>query len=186
MTADRRLRAAILGATGAVGQRFIEILSSHPWFELACLAASDRSEGKSYREACSWQLSSLMPECVASMAVEGATPREGIDVAFSALSASVAGDVEVAWAQKGIAVFSNARNHRMAPDVPLIIPEVNADHLETARSQKDTRKFPSSGFIVTNPNCSTTFLTMALAPLQRAFGVKRVSVVTLQAISGAG
>jgi len=183
---EKPLRAAILGATGAVGQRFIETLATHPWFEITRLSASERSEGKSYHEACRWQLSTSIPERIASMPVEDVNPREDIDVAFSALSADIASEVELGWAENGVAVFSNARNHRMEDDVPLLIPEVNGDHLELVRTQSKRRGFPSSGFIATNPNCSTTFLAMALAPLERAFGLTRVSVVTLQAISGAG
>jgi aspartate-semialdehyde dehydrogenase len=177
---------AILGATGAVGQRFIETLNGHPWFEITRLCASERSEGKLYGEACRWQLDSALPEVAASMPVEDVSPREDVDLAFSALSASIAGDTEAAWAMAGIPVFSNARNHRMAPDVPLLIPEVNGEHLKLIGKQRTNRGYPDSGFIVTNPNCSTIFLAMALAPLERAFGLKKVAVVTLQAISGAG
>jgi aspartate-semialdehyde dehydrogenase len=186
MGRDERLRVGVLGATGTVGQRFIEILNGHPWFEITHLAASERSEGKPYGEACRWQLGSILPERVASMPVNDIAPREDVDLVLSALSASVAGDVEEAWAKSGAAVFSNARNHRMAPDVAILVPEVNAEHLELIGKQQVARGFPQSGFIVTNPNCSTTFLAMALAPLARTFGLKRVSVVTLQAVSGAG
>jgi aspartate-semialdehyde dehydrogenase len=186
MGTDKRLRVAILGATGAVGQRFIESLNAHPWFEITYLSASERSEGKPYGEACRWQLDSILPERVSSMPVNDIAPRGDIDLVFSALAASVAGDVEVAWAKSGVPVFSNARNHRMAHDVPLLVPEVNAEHLKLVGKQKSGRGYPESGFIITNPNCSTTFLAMALAPLERTFGLKRVSVVTLQAISGAG
>jgi aspartate-semialdehyde dehydrogenase len=180
-----RSRAAILGATGAVGQRFVELLSQHPWFEIARLCGSERSAGKPYGEACRWRLASPLPEPVAALPVFGAEPEEGIDLAFSALDAGVAGPIEEAWARAGVAVFSNARNHRLAPDVPLLVPEVNASHLSLVERQRAGRGF-SRGFIVTNPNCSTTFLAMALAPLASAFGLRRVSVVTLQAISGAG
>jgi aspartate-semialdehyde dehydrogenase len=186
MGAQRSVRVAVLGATGAVGQRFIETLNGHPWFELTRLSASERSEGKAFGEACRWQLDSELPETIAAMPVEDLSPRKGVDLAFSALAASVAGDVETAWAKMGIPIFSNARNHRMAPDVPLLVPEVNGEHLKLITRQKSQRGFPDSGFIVTNPNCSTTFLAMALAPLERTFGLNRVSVVTLQAISGAG
>lgn len=182
----RLLKAAILGATGAVGQRFVELLSSHPWFEVTRVAASDRSAGKPYREACRWRLSSPLPEKLASQIVEGTEPDNDIDLAFSALSASVASDVEMAWARAGVPVFSNARSHRLAPDVPLLIPEINPDHLELVSKQKESRRLPDSGFIVTNANCSTTVLAMALAPVERYFGLRKVSVVTLQAVSGAG
>lgn len=180
------MRVAILGATGAVGQRFVELLSSHPWFEISRLAASERSEGRSYDEACRWQLESALPPEVASMPVEDVTPQQQIDLAFSALSASVAEGIELDWAASGVAVFSNARCHRMASDVPLLIPEVNGEHLQLVHHQRTARGFPANGCIVTNPNCSTTFLAMALAPLERSFGLQRVSVVTLQAVSGAG
>ncbi len=182
----KNLKVAIVGATGAVGQKFVEILARHPWFEVAHLAASERSEGKTYGEACRWQQSSAMPERLAAMPVGNVSPRKQVDLVFSALSAAVAEDIELSWAASGVPVFSNARNHRMASDVPLLIPEVNADHMELVRNQSVTRKFPPRGFIVTNPNCSTTFLAMALAPLERAFGLQKASVVTLQAISGAG
>jgi aspartate-semialdehyde dehydrogenase len=180
------LKVAILGATGAVGQRFIELLASHPWFEVARLCASDRSAGRLYQEACGWRLPSPLPDEMGLRRVEGMEPVGGIDLAFSALSASVASEVELAWAQAGVPVFSNARNYRMDEDVPLLIPEINPDHLELVSKQKKSRGFPESGFIVTNANCSTTVLAMALAPLERAFGVQKVSVVTLQAVSGAG
>jgi aspartate-semialdehyde dehydrogenase len=182
----RPLRAAILGATGAVGQRFVELLVRHPWFEIRCLAASERSSGRSYGEACSWRLPTPLPEHVAREKVVDVEPRDGIDVAFSALVAEAAKDVEPAWARAGVPVFSNARSYRMEADVPLLIPEVNPDHLELVSLQSGRRGFPESGFLVTNANCSTTFLAMALAPLEREFGVEKVSVVTLQAISGAG
>jgi len=185
VTQERRLRAAILGATGAVGQRFVELLSEHPWFEIARLVGSERSAGKRYAEACRWRLATTLPEAVAALPVESAEPSEEIDVAFSALDALVAGEIEEAWARAGVPVFSNARNHRLAADVPLLVPEINAEHLSLIIRQRSGRGF-SRGFIVTNPNCSTTFLAMALAPLQSAFGLRRVSVVTLQAISGAG
>lgn len=176
----------MLGATGAVGQRFVERLDGHPQFVVSRVAASERSQGKPYREACTWRLPVPMPEAVGALTVQDLTPDPGIAIAFSALTADVAEEVEVAWAKAGVAVFSNARNHRMAPDVPLLIPEVNADHLSLAACQAETRRFPATGFLATNPNCSATFLTMALAPLHRAFGVEAVSVVTLQAVSGAG
>ena len=186
MKPDRPLRVAILGATGAVGQRFVALLSNHPWFEVTRVAASERSAGKTYREACRWHMTSSMPEGVASLIVTDLSVSDDIDLAFSALTADVAGDVEVTWARAGVPVFSNARNHRMDPDVPLVIPEVNPDHLSLIASQGETRGFPASGFLVTNANCSATFLAMALAPLHRTFGVDMVSVVTMQAISGAG
>ena len=186
MKPDRPLRIAILGATGAVGQRFVALLSDHPWFEITRVAASERSAGKTYRDACRWLLPSPMPNGVAPLIVTGLSASDDIDLAFSALTADVAGDVEVCWAQAGVPVFSNARNHRMEPDVPLMIPEVNPDHLRLIPGQCESRQFPTSGFLVTNANCSATFLAMALAPLHRTFGVEFVSVVTMQAVSGAG
>lgn len=186
MTPDRRLQTAVLGATGAVGQRFVSMLANHPRFEIARLAASERSAGKPYREACRWILPTPLPDEVGAIVVEPMDASGGVDVAFSALSADVAGEVELRWARTGVPVFSNARNHRMDPDVPLLIPEVNPEHLQLIPGQQEARGLPPTGFVVTNANCSATILTMALAPLHRAFGVEFVSVVTLQAISGAG
>ncbi len=186
MKPDRPLRVAILGATGAVGQRFVALLSNHPWFDVTRVAASERSAGKTYREACRWLVPSRMPEGIAPLIVSDLSASDDIDLAFSALTADVAGDVELTWARAGVPVFSNARNHRMEPDVPLMIPEVNPDHLGLIPGQSKARGFPASGFLVTNANCSATFLAMALAPLHRTFGVELVSVVTMQAVSGAG
>lgn len=183
---ERRLKVAVLGATGAVGQRFVELLSSHPWFELARLAASDRSAGKPYREASAWRLPAPIADDLASTTVTDMEPDGEIDMAFSALTAEVAPEIEMAWAKAGVPVFSNAKSYRMEPDVPLLIPEINADHLAILDYQKSAREFPGKGFIVTNANCSTTVLAMALAPIERAFGLERLTVVTLQAISGAG
>jgi aspartate-semialdehyde dehydrogenase len=183
---SKRLKTAVLGATGAVGQRFVELLADHPWFEMTRLSASDRSSGKSYQEACGWRLPSPIPRAAAGQIVEDMEPDGSVDLAFSALSADVAPEVEMAWARAGVPVFSNARSYRLEPDVPLLIPEINPDHLELIAKQKAFRQLPDSGFIVTNANCSTTVLAMALAPIERAFGLRRVSVVTLQAISGAG
>ena len=181
-----RLKVAILGATGAVGQRFIELLASHPWFEVARLAASERSAGKRYQDACGWRLASPIPEKIANEVVEGMEPDGETDLAFSALTASVAPEIEMAWAKAGVPVFSNARSYRLEPDVPLLIPEINPEHLGLIEKQKKLRELPGRGFIITNANCSTTVLAMALAPLERAFGLRRLSVVTLQAVSGAG
>ena len=181
-----KLQVAVLGATGAVGQRFVQRLDGHPQFAVNRVVGSERSQGKTYREACTWRLAAPMPEAVGELTVQDPTPDPNIAIAFSALTADVAEDVEVAWAKAGVAVFSNARNHRMAPDVPLLIAEVNADHLALAACQAANRGFPATGLLATNPNCSATFLTMALAPLYRAFGVEAASVVTLQAVSGAG
>lgn len=185
-TSGRPLRAAVLGATGAVGQRFVQRLDRHPWFEVTRLAASPQSAGRPYHEACRWYLAEEMPDSAASQTVSDMEPDSEIDVAFSALTADVAASVEPAWAAAGVPVFSNARSFRMEPDVPLLVPEVNADHLDLVTCQRTTRGWPSGGAIVTNANCSTTFLAMALAPLHAAFGVERVVAVTLQAVSGAG
>lgn len=181
---DPRLPVAVLGATGAVGQRFVALLDGHPWFRLAAVCASDRSAGKRYGEAVRWHLDRPIPEAAAAMEVLPCRPGIDARVAFSGLDAAVAGDIESEFAASGHAVVSNAKNHRMAPDVPLLVPEVNADHLELLRGQR--KHYPSGGFIVTNPNCSTVGLVMTLAPLHAAFGVERVVVATLQAVSGAG
>ncbi|HET7747306.1 MAG TPA: aspartate-semialdehyde dehydrogenase [Vicinamibacteria bacterium] len=179
----RRIPVGILGATGAVGQRFVQLLADHPWFEIAELAASDRSAGKAYREACTWRLATAPPDRVAGMVVKSCDARFEAPLLFSGLDSSVAGDVEAELAGRGHAVVSNARNHRMDPDVPLLIPEVNPDHLAALDVQ---RRRTGRGYIVTNPNCSVVGLAMALAPLHRRFGVESVAVVTLQALSGAG
>jgi len=173
----------VLGATGAVGQRFIQLLADHPWFEVAELAASDRSAGKRYAEACVWRLPGGPPADVARLPVAACNGTFRSRVLFSALDSAVAGEFEADLAARGHAVVSNARNHRMDPDVPLLIPEVNADHLEALATQ---RRRTGGGYIVTNTNCSVVGLAMALAPLERAFGLESVAVVTLQALSGAG
>ena len=180
----QKLRVGILGATGAVGQQFVRLLDGHPWFEVTALAASERSAGKPYREAAKWVLSDPIPDWAADLTVERAAPGLACDVVFSGLDAGVAGEVEAAFAAAGYGVLSNARNHRLDPAVPLLIPEVNPDH--TALLDRQTFDPEGRGFIVTNPNCSTVGLVCALAPLHAAFGVERVHVVTLQALSGAG
>jgi aspartate-semialdehyde dehydrogenase len=181
-----RLKVGVLGATGAVGQRFVQLLDGHPWFELTALAASERSAGKCYAEAVSWRLDTPIPAAARELPVLPAEPGGGLacDVLFSALDAAVAGPIEEAFARAGCAVLSNARNHRMAEDVPLLVPEVNADHTALIAVQRKRRGW--KGFIATNPNCSTAALTLALAPLDRRFGIKSVVVTTLQAVSGAG
>jgi aspartate-semialdehyde dehydrogenase len=179
-----KIPVGVLGATGAVGQRFVQLLDGHPWFELVAVAASERSAGKPYREACAWRLDVPMPAAASALVVQPVEPRLPCDVVFSALDAAVAGPAEEAFAAAGCAVLSNARNHRMADDVPLLVPEVNPDHTALIAAQR--RKRGWKGFIATNPNCSTATLVLALAPLERAFGLKAVAVTTLQAISGAG
>ena len=176
------IRVGILGATGAVGQKFVALLNNHPWFEITALAASHRSAGKPYREAAQWMGTTPIPENVARMEVVETKPDLPCDLVFSGLSSSVAGEVERAFAKAGYPVISNAKNYRMQEDVPLLIPEVNPDHLALVEQQD----WDSDGFIVTNPNCSTVGLVCALRPLVDAFGVDAVQVTTLQALSGAG
>ncbi len=177
-----KLRVGILGATGAVGQKFVSLLEGHPWFELTALAASERSAGKSYGEAAHWIESTPLPASVAQMEVQLCEPGLDCDLVFSGLDSSVAGPVEKAFAAAGYPVISNAKNHRMDDDVPLLIPEVNPEHLALIERQNHA----SNGFIVTNPNCATVGLTVALKPLQDAFGIDAVQVTTMQALSGAG
>ena len=181
---DERIPVAILGATGAVGQRFVSLLDGHPWFRVAALAASDRSAGRPYGEAVRWFLEAPIPEWARGMEVLACRPGLDARVAFSGLDSAVAGEIEEEFARAGHAVVSNSGNHRMDPDVPLLIPEINADHLELIEAQKRRRQ--GAGFIVTNPNCSTVGLAMAAAPIHRAFGITRLLAVTLQAVSGAG
>ena len=178
-----RIDVGILGATGTVGQQFIRVLAHNPWFRAAWLAASERSEGRPYREAATWRLPDALPADVASLVVEPCVPGRGPRLVFSALDAATARDVEPAFARAGHIVVSNASSYRMAEDVPLLIPEVNASHLSVIARQRRERGW--SGAIVTNPNCSTVVLAMALAPL-RPFGLRSVVVTTLQAVSGAG
>ncbi len=179
-----RLKAGVLGATGAVGQRFVQLLAGHPWFDLVALAASERSAGKCYGEAVAWRLDTPLPAAARELPVQAAEPGLECDIVFSALDANFAGPIEEAFAKAGYAVLSNARNHRMAEDVPLLVPEVNADHAALIPVQKMRRGW--KGFIATNPNCATATLTLALAPLDRLFGLASVAVTTLQAVSGAG
>jgi len=173
----------VLGATGVVGQQFVSRLARHPWFRCTWLAASERSEGKAYKSVAPWKLSTPIPETSADRIVEACVPGRGPKVVFSGLDASVAGDIERAFAEAGHLVVSNARNFRMDPLVPLLIPEVNADHLSLIPEQRRAKGW--SGAIVTNPNCSTIVLALALAPL-RAFNIRAVVVSTMQAVSGAG
>lgn len=179
---QRKYKAGILGATGAVGQKFIEILSNHPWFEISVLAASERSAGKKYRDAANWIGTKPIPAEIADLDVVEAKPGFEADVVFSGLDANVAEEIERDFAVAGYPVVSNARNYRMRDDVPLLIPEVNPDHTALIERQN----WGSGGYIVTNPNCSTVGLVTALRPLVDAFGVEVVQVVTMQALSGAG
>lgn len=181
---DNRIPVAILGATGAVGQTFVRLLDGHPWFRLAEVAASERSTGKSYAEATHW-IEGALPAEIAALEVKPCDPdRIASPVVFSALDAGAAGELEPAFARAGRIVLSNAKNYRMEPDVPLVIPEVNAAHLQLINAQRIARGW--RGAIVTNANCAATVAAMALAPLHETFGVKSVLAVTMQAVSGAG
>ncbi len=182
----KKVKVGILGATGMVGQRFIQLLENHPWFELSELAASERSAGKSYEKAVAgrWKLETPIPPEVKKMLVKECSPGLGCRLVFSALDAEIAGPLEEKFARAGYVVSSNSRNHRLDDDVPLLIPEVNADHLAIIEEQK--KRFNDKGFIVTNPNCSTIGLVLAVAPLHKKFGIKKIMVTTLQALSGAG
>jgi len=179
-----RIPVAVLGATGAVGQRFLERLARHPRFEIAAVAASDRSAGKTYGEACAWRLPEAPPAGLSEMVVRRAEPDLPGVIVFSALDSETARSVEPRFAQAGYRVFSNAAAHRMEPDVPLLVPEINAGHIELLQTQRRRRGW--RGTLVTNPNCSATQLALALAPLERAFGIERAFVTTMQAVSGAG
>jgi aspartate-semialdehyde dehydrogenase len=168
-----------------VGQRLVHLLADHPWFELTEVAASERSSGKTYAEAVRWHLETPVPAAASDLVVKGLDPSLDCDFVFSALDSSVAGPAEEDFARAGYPVVSNSRNHRMDPDVPLLIPEVNAAHLDAIPLQQKNRGY-DTGFIVTNPNCSTAGLVLVLKPLADAFGLEKIFVVTLQAISGAG
>jgi aspartate-semialdehyde dehydrogenase len=182
---DKKLRAGVLGATGLVGQRIVHLLANHPWFELTEVAASERSSGRTYAEAARWHLDAPIPDAAGKLVVKGLEPSLECDFVFSALDSSVAGAAEEDFARAGYPVVSNSRNHRMDPDVPLLIPEVNAAHLGAIPLQRKSRGY-DAGFIVTNPNCSTAGLVLVLKPLADAFGLEKIFVVTLQAMSGAG
>jgi aspartate-semialdehyde dehydrogenase len=183
--AAKKWRAGVLGATGLVGQRLVKLLANHPWFELTEVAASERSSGKSYSDAVRWHLDGLIPESARSLVVKSLDLSLDCDFVFSALDSSVAGGAEEDFARAGYPVVSNSKNHRMDPDVPLLIPEVNASHLDAIPAQQKNRGY-DTGFIVTNPNCSTAGLVLVLKPLADAFGLEKVFAVTLQAVSGAG
>jgi aspartate-semialdehyde dehydrogenase len=178
-----RIEVGILGATGMVGQHFIKFLQGHPWFDLKWLGASDRSAGKRYRDAMTWHLAGGTPATVADLQVQDCKPGNAPRLLFSAMDASVATEIERAFAEAGHVVVSNSKNHRMEKDVPLLVPEVNPDHLKLVPGQQRNRGW--KGQIVTNPNCSTVGLTMGLGPLKQ-FGITKVIVTTMQAISGAG
>ena len=174
----------ILGATGMVGQRFIQLLENHPWFEVAWLAASDRSSGKKYGDAAKWRLDTPLPERIARMTVSPAEPEGAPKIIFAALDADIARAMEPKFAAAGCAVVSNSSAFRMHANVPLVIPEVNPDHLHLIEEQPWRKE--SGGYMVTNPNCSAIGLVMALKPIEERFGIEQIFVTTMQAISGAG
>ena len=185
-----RRQVGILGATGMVGQRFIQLLNNHPWFEITWLAASDRSAGKTYAEACKWKLDTPLPKHIAAMTVmpnvpEGTPTGKLPKIIFAALDSDVAKELEPKFAAAGCAVISNSSAFRMVADVPLVVPEVNVDHLDLLE-QQSWRKQTSAGYIVTNPNCCAIGLVLALKPLEERFGIESLFVSTMQAVSGAG
>jgi len=183
-----RRNVGILGATGAVGQRFIQLLANHPWFNITWLAASDRSAGKTYAEACAWRLDTPLPERIASMVLQPNTPETAgaalPRIIFSSVDAPIAKELEPLFAAAGCAVISNSSAFRMGANVPLVVPEVNADHLEVIESQPTRKR--SGGYLVTNPNCCAIGLVLPLAPLAQRFGIEKLFVSTMQAVSGAG
>jgi len=183
-----RRNVGILGATGAVGQRFIQLLAEHPWFNITWLAASDRSAGKTYAEACQWRLETPLPEHIAQMVLQPNTPEaagaELPRIIFSSVDAPIARELEPRFAAAGCAVISNSSAFRMGTDVPLVVPEVNADHLELIEHQATRRT--SGGYLVTNPNCCAIGLVLPLAALHERFGIEKLFVATMQAVSGAG
>lgn len=181
MSGSNKISVAILGATGSVGQKFIELLENHPWFEIKELTASEKSAGKKYKEATNWMMSTQLKDEIKNITVKETKPNLESKLVFSAMDSSVAGPIEEEFAKNGYIVVSNAKNHRMDSDVPLMIPEVNPDHIDLIKSQKYGK-----GAILTNPNCSTIGLVLALKPLYDAFGLKSLNVVTMQAFSGGG
>lgn len=181
----KKYRVGILGATGTVGQRFVQLLEGHPQFEITALAASDRSAGKSYGEACAWKLSGVIPDAVKGIAVQPIEPPLDCDIVFSSLPSAVARETEEKFARAGYPVISNSSAYRMDEDVPLLIPEINHDHLGLIASQQTHHGY-GKGFIVTNPNCAVASFAPPLAALYRKFGIKNAVITTMQAISGAG
>src|SRR5438552_2885687 len=180
----RKLKVGILGATGTVGQRMIQLLERHPWFEVSSVAASDNSAGKNYAQATRWMLETPIPESVAKMTVQPCQPGLDCELMLSGLPSAIAEETELQLAKAGMPVLSNASSHRMKADVPLLIPEINPDHLDAIAVQKP--RMGGKGFIVTNPNCTSIGLVFPLAAIHKAFGLESVSVVTMQALSGAG
>lgn len=179
-----KIPVAILGATGTVGQKFVSLLADHPWFEVAAVAASSTSAGRTYEDVVRWREAAPLPHRVAAMVMRECAPPLPVEIVFSALDPEVAGPIEQEFARAGMYVITNTRTHRMDADVPLLIPEANADHLTLIDRQRTGRGW--KGAIVANPNCSTAALALALAPLHRSFGVERLFVSTMQAVSGAG
>ena len=184
---ERTIPVAVLGATGQVGQRFLTLLAEHPWFTVTRITASPRSAGKRYADAVRWTMTTPIPDAVRDLVIGETEPAaiDGCRIAFSALDSDAADAAESRFADAGFAVVSNAKSHRMDPNVPLVVPEVNPDHLALVRQQRSASR-RAGGMILTNPNCSTIGLTMALKPLDDAFGIEQVHAVTLQALSGAG
>jgi aspartate-semialdehyde dehydrogenase len=181
---SERIPVTVLGATGTVGQKFVRLLADHPWFQLVAVAASSASVGRRYEEVARWREPEPLPRDIAGLVVRECTPPLPGRIVFSALDAEVAGPIEQAFAQAGAVVVTNTRTHRMDPDIPLLIPEVNPDHASLIDCQRESRGW--NGAILANPNCSTAALALALAPLHRAFGIERLFVSTMQAVSGAG
>ncbi|MDB6081241.1 MAG: Aspartate-semialdehyde dehydrogenase, partial [Chlamydiia bacterium] len=178
----KKVPVAILGATGSVGQRLIQLLAHHPWFQIVALCASEKSQGKTYKEAVTWIQTTPLPEAIGLLPVLSCEPNFPYKIVFSGLSSSVAGDVETAFAKAGCVVISCAKNHRMDPDVPMLVPEVNIEHIDLVKEQK----FPDGGMILTKPNCTVIGLALALKPLAVEFGIEALHVTTLNASSGAG
>ncbi|MFN0121568.1 MAG: aspartate-semialdehyde dehydrogenase [Blastocatellia bacterium] len=185
MAVQNKIRAGILGATGTVGQRLIQMLSQHPYFEVSALAASDRSEGKRFADVCNWKLSTPMPDSVRDMTMYPCKPPLDCDFVIASLPSDIAVEAEAAFAAAGKPVISNSSAYRMGVDVPLVVPEINPDHLDLIPAQRKNRGY-DKGYMVTNPNCTTIGMVLALAPLQRHFGLEAVMMTSMQAISGAG
>jgi aspartate-semialdehyde dehydrogenase len=185
MSKNTKRRVGIVGATGLVGQRLIHMLRDHPYFEVSALAASDRSEGKRFGDACTWRLPYAMPAEVAGMTLAPCAPPLDCELVIASLPSDVAVESEARFAAAGYPVISNSSAYRMAADVPLVVPEINPEHLGMIEEQRRARGY-DRGFLLTNPNCSTIALVLALAPLHRRFGIETVAVTTMQAISGAG
>ena len=177
-----RIPVAVLGATGSVGQRFVQLLEHHPWFRLHEVVASERSAGKAYADAADWRLDTLLPDAAGALKVKALGDELESRLIFSGLDSSVAGEAEDTYADRGCAVITNSKNHRMDADVPLLLPEINADHIDAIEKQRARRR----GYIITNSNCSTMGLALAIAPIEIRWGIEQLHVTTMQAVSGAG